>query len=104
MSAADNEPKIYRGLKDVYFERSATTFIDGKAGELRYRGYSIHDLAEHSTFEETSYLLLYGELPNRTELARFDAELKSARQLPPPIFDIIAAVKSAHPMDVLRTA
>ena len=104
MSAADNEPRIYRGLKDVYFERSETTFIDGKAGELCYRGYSIHDLAEHSTFEETGYLLLHGELPTRTELARFDEEFKAARQLPPPVFDIISAVKSAHPMDVLRTA
>lgn len=104
MSAADNEPRIYRGLKDVYFERSPTTFIDGKAGELRYRGYSIHDLAENSTFEETGYLLLYGELPTRDELARFDQELKAARQLPPAVLDIVAAVKDAHPMDVLRTA
>ena len=104
MSAADNEPRIYRGLKDVYFERSPTTFIDGKAGELRYRGYSIHDLAESSTFEETGYLLLYGELPTRDELARFDQELKAARQLPPAVLDIVAAVKDAHPMDVLRTA
>ena len=52
-----------------------TTFIDGKAGELRYRGYSIHDLAQHSTFEETAYLLLHGELPTASELARFTAEL-----------------------------
>jgi citrate synthase len=43
--------KIHRGLKGVYFDRSPCTFIDGKAGDLRYRGYSIHDLAEHSTFE-----------------------------------------------------
>src|SRR5690606_38439420 len=98
------EPRIYRGLKDVYFERSPTTFIDGKAGELRYRGYSIHDLAEHSTFEETAYLLLYGELPTRSELAKFDEDLKAARQLPPAVIDIISAVKHAHPMDVLRTA
>lgn len=104
MSAADNEPRIYRGLKDVYFERSATTFIDGKAGELRYRGYSIHDLAGNSTFEETGYLLLHGELPTRRELAAFDNELKAARQLSAPVLDIIAAVKQAHPMDVLRTA
>jgi citrate synthase len=104
MSAAENEPRIYRGLKDVYFERSPTTFIDGKAGELRYRGYSIHDLAEHSTFEETAYLLLYGELPTRSELAKFDEDLKAARQLPPAALDIISAVKDAHPMDVLRTA
>lgn len=98
------EPRVYRGLKDVYFERSATTFIDGRAGELRYRGYSIHDLAEHSTFEETGYLLLHGELPKKDELARFDAELKQARALPPAVLDIIAAIKNAHPMDVLRTA
>jgi citrate synthase len=65
--------EIHRGLKGVYFERSATTFIDGKAGELRYRGYSIHDLAQQSTFEETAYLLLNGELPNATQLAAFDA-------------------------------
>lgn len=102
--AAAVEPRIYRGLKDVYFERSATTFIDGKLGELRYRGYSIHDLAEHSTFEETGYLLLHGELPNAQELAAFDAELKRARALPPAILDIMAAIRSAHPMDVLRTA
>ena len=99
-----NEPKIYRGLKDVYFERSATTFIDGKAGELRYRGYSIHDLAQNSNFEETGYLLLHGELPKKAELAAFDAELKAARKLPAPILDIIRAVAKAHPMDVLRTA
>ena len=65
--------KIYRGLKGVYFDRSDCTFIDGKAGELRYRGYSIHDLAEQSTFEETAYLLLHGDLPTRPELKHFDA-------------------------------
>ncbi|MBX9590274.1 MAG: hypothetical protein K2X43_13285 [Hyphomonadaceae bacterium] len=104
MSSPETAPKIYRGLKDVYFERSATTFIDGKAGALRYRGYSIHDLAQNSTFEETAYLLLNGELPTRAQMDGFTAELKAARQLPPPILDIIAAIKTAHPMDVLRTA
>ena len=106
MSQGNGEtaPRIYRGLKDVYFERSAATFIDGKVGELRYRGYSIHDLAQHSTFEETAYLLLHGELPTTPALARFDAELKAARTMAPAVLDIIAAIKSAHPMDVLRTA
>lgn len=98
------EPKIYRGLKDVYFERSDCTRIDGKAGELSYRGYSIHDLAVHSTFEETGYLLLHGALPTIGQLAAFDAELKAARVLPARVLDIIDAVKAAHPMDVLRTA
>ena len=100
-----NEPiKIHRGLKGVYFDRSPCTFIDGRIGELRYRGYSIHDLAEHSSFEETAWLLLHGELPNKSQLAEFDHDLKAARELPPPILDIIRTIKHAHPMDVLRTA
>lgn len=104
MSQPDAAPKIHRGLKDVYFERSTATFIDGKAGELRYRGYSIHDLAQHSTFEETAYLLLYGELPTKSELATFDKALREARNLPPQVLDIITSVKAGHPMEVLRTA
>jgi citrate synthase len=102
--SAEETIEIHRGLKGVYFERSGTTFIDGKAGELRYRGYSIHDLAEHSTFEETSYLLLYGELPAAGQLGAFDAKLKAARGLPREIVAIIESLKHAHPMDVLRTA
>jgi citrate synthase len=98
------EPRIHRGLKDVYFERSAATFIDGKAGELRYRGYSIHDLAARSTFEETAYLLIHGELPKAAELQAFEAGLRAARRLPAQILAIIEAVRSAHPMEVLRTA
>jgi citrate synthase len=95
-------PKVHRGLKDVYFERSAVTLIDGKAGGLRYRGYSIHDLPRNSTLEETAYLLLHNEL--EAQLVQFDRTLKAARQLPPAILDIIAAVRTAHPMEVLRTA
>jgi citrate synthase len=95
--------EIHRGLKGVYFERSSTTFIDGKTGELRYRGYSIHDLAEQSTFEETAYLLLHGELPNVSQLVEFDAALKAARKLPPEIISVINTLKSSHPIDVIRT-
>src|SRR3954470_17527229 len=49
--------EIHRGLKGLYFDRSRVCYIDGRNGELRYRGYSIHELAEHSTIEETCYLL-----------------------------------------------
>ena len=49
-----DEITLHRGLQGVYFDRSATTFIDGKQGVLEYRGYNIHDLAEYSTFEETA--------------------------------------------------
>ncbi|MBM3520496.1 MAG: citrate (Si)-synthase, partial [Alphaproteobacteria bacterium] len=102
--SAEEKIEIHRGLKGVYFERSATTFIDGKAGELRYRGYSIHDLATRSSFEETAYLLLHGELPTAAALNAFDAQLKVARALPDEILSVIETVKGAHPMDVLRTA
>ncbi len=104
MSDGDAEIRIHRGLKGVYFERSATTFIDGREGELRYRGYSIHDLAEHSSFEETAYLLFHGELPTADQLAAFDAELKAARVLPDAVFEIVRSLAGAHPMDLLRTA
>jgi len=96
--------EIHRGLKGVYFDRSRVCDIDGRAGELRYRGYSIHDLAERSTFEETCYLLLHGELPKAGDLARFSSQLRAARVLPQEIHALIRIVKSAHPMDVLRTA
>ena len=96
--------KIHRGLKGVYFDRSPCTFIDGKAGDLRYHGYSIHDLAEHSSFEETAWLLLNGELPNARQLSDFDKDLRAARSLPEDIYRIIRVMKSAHPMDVVRTA
>ena len=104
MSEGEADIRIHRGLKGVYFERSATTFIDGRAGELRYCGYSIHDLAVHSTFEETAYLLFHGELPSAAQLAAFDAELKAARSLPEPVIEILSRVAGAHPMDALRTS
>jgi citrate synthase len=104
MSEDTEKTDIHRGLRGVYFERSRVCDIDGRAGELRYRGYSIHDLAERSTFEETCYLLLKGELPGKEELARFEADLKAARKLPPEINKLIEITKNAHPMDVLRTA
>ena len=96
--------KINRGLKGIYFERSGVSDIDGRAGTLTYRGYSIHDLATHATFEEVSFLLIHGELPKAAELAGFDAALKAARTLPAPIHEIIRACAGGHPMDVLRTA
>jgi citrate synthase len=103
MSQESERIEIHRGLKGVYFDRSQVCFIDGRAGELLYRGYSIHDLAERSTFEETCYLLLHGELPTRAQLDQLDSELRAARVLPPATYEIIRTIASAHPMDVLRT-
>jgi citrate synthase len=102
MSTADIT--LHRGLSGVYFDRTETTFIDGKEGKLLYRGYNIHDLAGTSTFEETSYLLMYGELPTQPQLDAFDATLKANREIPSEVVEIIRAVQNDHPMSVLRTA
>lgn len=99
-----DEITLHRGLAGVYFDRSATTFIDGKEGILEYRGYNINELAVHSTFEETAYLLIHGVLPTQAQLDEYDAELKASRELPEQIFGVIELVKDAHPMDALRTA
>lgn len=96
--------QVHRGLAGVVFDRTHTTLIDGRNGTLLYRGYSIHDLAERSTFEETAYLLLYGALPTRAELAGFDRALKAARAVPAPVIETVRAIQSAHPTEVLRTA
>ena len=101
---SEHEIKIHRGLNNVYFDRTKTTFIDGKEGILEYRGYNIHDLAEKSSFEEVSYLLLYGKLPTNSELESFNSSLKNSRNIPGEVIDIIKSLKDSHPMDVLRTA
>ncbi|MEE9247645.1 MAG: citrate/2-methylcitrate synthase [Dehalococcoidia bacterium] len=103
MPEAEEEIKLHRGLKGVYFERSEASFIDGAVGKLLYRGYNIHDLAEKSTFEETTYLLLHGDLPTRQQLRELEDQLKASRQIPDAVYDVIRGVQAAHPMDVLRT-
>jgi citrate synthase len=103
-SPPETGPEIHRGLNGVYFERSGVSFIDGREGTLLYRGYSIHELAPRSTFEETAYMLLYGELPTRAELEAFDAELRANRAIPNGVVAVIDSIKDAHPMEVLRTS
>ena len=102
--AKDSKVELKKGFRDVYFDRTTTSLIVGKPGKLLYRGYSIDDLAEHSTFEETSYLLLYGRLPTSSQLDCFTSDLKVSRALPDEVLQVIDLTKDAHPMDVLRTA
>ena len=101
---AEKHVELKKGLKGVYFERTRSSFIDGKKGKLLYRGYSIHDLAEHSSFEETVYLLLHGSLPTNAQLDEIDTQLRASRELPDEVLQVIRLTKNAHPMDVLRTA
>jgi 2-methylcitrate synthase len=105
MKADLETPRIDRGLDDVYVKETKICFIDGERGRLLYRGYDIRDLAEHSTFEETVFLLLQGRLPNRAELERTKSELAAARTLPPSVLKLFRSMpEHAPPMDVLRTA
>jgi len=91
------------GLAGIPVAESAISFVDGERGKLEYRGIDIELLAEHSSFEETAYLLLYGRLPTREELSRFDAALKRHRTIKYRIRDLMKSFPdSAHPMDALQ--
>lgn len=94
-----------KGLEGVVATTSSICFIDGEQGVLAYRGIDIHELADHSSFEETCYLLWFGRLPSREELRDLGGRLGKERSLNTSIYDRIRqAPKDALPMDVLRTA
>ena len=91
------------GLEDVVAASSAICYLDGEHGVLAYRGFDIHDLAEHATFEETCYLLWHGRLPNKAELGELQSQLAAARSLPEGILRLIRSLPPAPAMDTLRT-
>ncbi len=94
-----------RGLEGVVANESSICYVFGEEGRLIYRGYDINDLADHSTFEETAYLLLYGDLPTRDQLKGFTAALKAMQKLDRVVQRVIRdAPLTANPMNVLRTA
>src|SRR6267143_6153179 len=94
-----------KSLEGVVATQSSICYVFGEEGRLIYRGYDIHDLAEHSTFEETAYLLLQGALPTRDQLKAFVVDLKAAQKLPKVVQRVIKdAPLTASPMNVLRTA
>jgi citrate synthase len=94
-----------KGLEGIVAANSGICWIDGDAGVLAYRGIDIHELAEHSNFEETTYLLWHGKLPTQAELKEFAGQLAAARRLSPQILAMLRSFpKTATPMEVLRTA
>src|ERR1700753_2727522 len=94
-----------KGLQDVVANESSICFIDGANGILSYRGIDIHELAQKSTFEETTYLLWNGSLPNAADLAAFSNQLAASRVMPAEVTKFLHSVPaSAPPMEVLRTA
>ncbi|MDH3979363.1 MAG: citrate synthase [Gammaproteobacteria bacterium] len=93
------------GLEGVPATKSTISYLDGKRGILTYRGYRIVDLAEHSSFEETAYLLLDGELPTAEQLSVFDGQLREHRTVKYNVRDIMRALPvTGHPMEMLQTA
>jgi len=91
------------GLEDVVAASSSICYLDGEHGVLAYRGYDIHDLADHATFEEVCYLLWHGRLPNKAELGELQSQLAVARPLPEGILRLMRSLPPAPAMDVLRT-
>lgn len=95
---------IDNGFMNTGACKSAVTFLDGEKGILRYRGYPIEQLAEHSTFLETSYLLYNGELPTKKQLEDFKAKVATFSTLPSGIKNILNQFPAnAHPMGVLSS-
>lgn len=93
------------GLRNIEVADTKISSIDGENGKLIYRGYDILDLVNHSTFEETAYLLLFGELPDKKELDDFSYNLKQSRKLPPSLItNLENRPKTARPMDVLQSS
>jgi len=96
--------QLGKGLEGAITGETKIGYVDGEKGWLVYGGYNIFDLAEHSTYEETTYLLLFGKLPTRKELDEFKKKLMSYREIPGEVIDTLKRIpKETHPMAALRT-
>ena len=98
------EVSYAKGLEGVIAAESQICKVDGENGQLYYLGYPITELVATCTFEEVTYLLLYGELPNRDQLAVFSAKMRNSRDLPDPVVAMVRDFPaSAHPMELLQS-
>jgi citrate synthase len=96
-------PQVSRGLEGIVAAATNIAEVDGDRGKLTLRGYDISELSGRVTFEEVCHLLWYGKLPGRDELARLQAEMSGARELPGPTLDALKALAPhADGMHVLR--
>lgn len=96
---------VSRGLQDVIVADSKISLVDGKKGRLLYRGVDISELAAHSTFEETAYLLWYGEFPTRAQFDDFKSRLAARRELPDAAWSMLTSFPCwPQPMEALRSA
>jgi len=92
------------GLEDIVVSTSTICDVNGRTGQLIYRGYDIHDLVAKTTFEEVIYLLWHDDLPNRAQLDQLNADLRANRALPQGVIEVMKGLPAGSPpMDVLRT-
>ncbi|WP_416424667.1 2-methylcitrate synthase [Pseudomonas sp. App30] len=92
------------GLRGQVAGQTALSTVGQAGAGLTYRGYDVRELAEHATFEEVAYLLLYGELPNHQDLDHYQHKLSTLRDLPKALKEVLERIPAnAHPMDVMRT-
>lgn len=104
MSTATESTAATAGLRGVVAAQSAIGDVNGEQGILIYQGYNIHDLAEHSTFEEVIFLLWNGRLPKGDELEDLKSRIQANYAIPPEVVEMMRSFpKDANPMDVLRT-
>ncbi len=104
-TTVEAKPKIDKGLDDVYVKETSICLVDGVRGRLVYRGWDIRDLAEHSSFEETVYILIHGRLPTKEQLAETREALGENRAIGPEVVKLLRCMPpDAPPIDVLRTA
>ena len=102
---ADKDGKVAEGLQDIVVAESSICYIDGKRGQLVYRGYDIDVLAENSSFEEVAYLLWNGDLPTKSELDNLYRQLNEALALPAEVLAVLRALPpTANTMRVLEIA
>lgn len=93
------------GLRNIEVADTKISSIDGEHGKLIYRGYDILDLVNRSTFEETAYLLIFGDLPNQIQLTEFSDKLRYSRNIPESLLlDLHNRPKTAFPMDILQSS
>ena len=106
MAAQNPSTKVLSGagLRGQVAGKTALSTVGKSGSGLTYRGYDVSELADKCIFEEVAYLLLYGNLPNQSELGAYQAKLKSLRGLPQSLKDVLERIPAeSHPMDVLRT-
>src|ERR1700733_11978960 len=91
-TAQPPHPNYSPGLEGVPAGITAVSEVDSDRSSLQYRGYDVHDLAEHGSYEETAYLLLYSELPNKAQLAEFKKVLGAEREVPEGVYTVLKAL------------